>query len=104
MKSSWKPTWETLVADEPRLANLLARAQMIVDTGDTAYFCANSAWYGYGHYEGRGLKSRLSELVGWGRPKPNAGMGYLNESPAYDVAYETVYAVLPDCRGQCSCM
>jgi hypothetical protein len=83
-------TWETLVAREPRLAALLAEIRKIRSRPG---FCANELWYGYGDY-GHSLKYRLSCLVGWDRrPDP-----LLGTEDAYDVAYETLYRALPDCR------
>jgi hypothetical protein len=63
-------------------------------------FCANAVWYGYpGHKPG--IKKRMGQLVGWGAPED---AGELRTSAAYDVAYETIYQALPDCRGDCSCL
>lgn len=83
-------TWAQVSAMEPRLAGLLDTARLVDGSGD--HFCANRVWYGT-------FKPALCELVGWGRKQsPYA----LTTSGAYDVAYETIYAALPDCRG-CWC-
>lgn len=83
-----------------------------------ADWCANEVWYGF-------LKSQLVQLVGWSRghlptcaidgPRPafvcmanfkpvrrvpattNAEK-MLRSSAAYDVAYDHLYELLPDCR------
>jgi hypothetical protein len=56
-------------------------------------------WYGYpGHRPG--LKARLTKLVGWEATRPG---GVRRSSAAYDVAYDTIYEALPDCRGRCAC-
>jgi hypothetical protein len=58
-----RPTFDELVALEPRLADLLAEAQAY-HTNRPREFCANAVFYGYpGHRPG--LKKRLSELVGF---------------------------------------
>ncbi len=91
-----RPTWEDLVVREPRLADLRAVAERVRD-GD-ASFCANAAWYGYGGC--LGLKSHLLRLVGWGT---QSGDPVLRSCDAYDVAAQTLYDLLPDCRG-CVCV
>ncbi|MDP9472214.1 MAG: hypothetical protein M3Q71_16370 [Chloroflexota bacterium] len=89
------PTWDDLAAREPRLADLRIAAERIRDVD--ARFCANAAWYGYAGQ--LGLKPRLLRLVGWGAQNQDP---VLRSSDAYDVAYQTLYALLPDCRG-CGC-
>ena len=66
--------------------------------GSTRVFCANAVWYGYAGFE-PGIRSRLCELVGTCAEKG----GDLRPSEAYDLAYETLYEALPDCRGRCIC-
>jgi hypothetical protein len=57
-------------------------------------FCANEVWY-----RPRGLKDRLAGVVG-----PNSGRtGILGTEEAEDVAGETRYHTLPDCRN-CGCL
>jgi hypothetical protein len=88
------PTWRQLVAAEPRLARLLREARAVDGSADD--FCANSVWYGY---DGPlSLRERVSRLVGWDR-KPHPLLG---TEDAYDVAYDTIYDALPDCR-DCGC-
>jgi hypothetical protein len=93
------PSWQELVAIEPRLELLLKRAKQHKDDRRRRYFCANEVWYGYGPYYGLGLKGVLVRLVGF-----NAGQRHprLITPEAYDVAYDTVYDALPYCRN-CSC-
>lgn len=55
--------------------------------------CANAIWYGPG-----GLKERMSELAGWYARNPA-----LRTREAYDVAYDHLYQLLPDCWG-CACL
>jgi hypothetical protein len=84
-------TWDELVKLEPKLGVLLAEAQAVRD--DDPHFCANAIWYDF-------LKPRLVLLVGWCRPdrtKP------LASEQAYDVAYDTIYEALPDCRDCAAC-
>jgi hypothetical protein len=94
-----RPTFAKLVAQEPRLRTLLQRAQAVKDDRRKPAFCANAVWYGYGPYHGRGLKEQLCWLVGWGRKD---GHPILATEEAYDVAYETIYLALPNCR-ECLC-
>jgi hypothetical protein len=89
-----KPTWAELVKAEPKLGELLAEAQAVKDDGRTPSFCANRIWYAPG-----GFKDRLCRLVGWDRK----GHPVLGTMQAYDVAYETIYDALPDCR-DCWCL
>src|SRR5215467_6291400 len=89
-------TWERLCELEPRLLALHRRAKAIKDDERKPWFCANDVWYGRGSNEG--LKEELRNLVGWRRK----GHPILGSSEAYDVAYDTVYDVLPPCRN-CGC-
>jgi len=89
-----KPTWKALVKTEPRLAVLLKEAQGVDGSGH--HFCANRVWY-----QRQGLKDRLCRLVGW--DVKGRGIPLLATEGAYDVAYDKIYAALPDCR-DCVCM
>jgi hypothetical protein len=73
---------------EPRLAELEGEIRAIKDTGK--WFCANEHWLN--------LKSRMSLLVGWRAENPE-----LRTSKAYDIAYDELYQLLPDCR-KCRCI
>jgi hypothetical protein len=90
-------TFVQLAALEPRLNDLLAEARAYHADTDPD-FCANAVWYGYPGF-GTGIKPRLCKLVGWG----SGQCGYLRTKEAYDLAYETIYQALPDCRGRCAC-
>jgi hypothetical protein len=90
-------SFRALARLEPRLRDLLAEARAYhSNRGPT--FCANAVWYGYPGWQ-PGLKGRLSHLVGWAAERG----GDLRSSAAYDVAYQTIYQALPDCRGRCAC-
>jgi hypothetical protein len=80
-------TFAELASIEPQLATLLKEARR-VEPSDT--FCANAVWY-------RQFKPRLLSLAGWEAENP-----ILRSSEAYDVAYETIYEALPDCRHESS--
>lgn len=85
-----------LCAVEPGLMELYEEAQ---GYKEGVRFCANAVWYGYAGHEGRGLKARLVELVGWQRkPKDE-----LSTMKAYDIAYRMIYEALPDCGPECVC-
>lgn len=90
-----KPTFAQLVKAEPRLADLARAAARVVDDRRAASFCANAHWYGYRGLPG--LKPALEQLVGWGAQRRDEHP-VLGTSAAYDVAYETIYCLLPDCR------
>jgi hypothetical protein len=77
-------TFDSLVKTEPLLAELYAKAAQV--DGSSPNFCANAVWYA-------DFKPYLEQLVGWTARKP-----ILRSSEAYDVAYDTVYELLPDCR------
>jgi hypothetical protein len=91
----WPDKFTELVGQCPALASLWERAfECHQDTGPN--FCANAVWYGYaGH---RGIKPFLLGMVGW-----EAGDERLRTEAAYDIAYDTIYEALPDCRGRCAC-
>jgi hypothetical protein len=90
-------TFKDLVALEPRLQPLLDEARSYHEN-TPADFCGNAVWYGY-HDQARGLKERMSRLVGYAVPR---SVGILSTEDAYDVAYETIYEALPYCR-ECGC-
>lgn len=82
---------------EPELMDLFqeAQAHQPVDR-----FCANAAWYGYAGFKGRGLKTRLTQLVGiYGEDIDSR----LRNSKAWDIAYDAIYEALPDCQKGCAC-
>src|SRR5688500_1649580 len=89
-------TWAALTAAEPRLVGLLREIRGVRRTAPS--FCANRVWYGYGNPHA-GYKARMSALVGWGR---RGGPPVLTTQRAYDVAYDTLYRALPNCR-RCGC-
>jgi|GEM_PF-6805732 len=96
-------TWQKLTQLEPRLLEVLKQAQAVKDDKSERSFCANRVWFGYDEPGPgpRGLKSKVSSLVGW--CSVNAGHPVLGSSEAYDLAYRTVYDALPYCR-DCACL
>jgi hypothetical protein len=92
-------TFDQLCELEPRLRQLAREAKSVRDDGTAKAFCANAAWYGY--FGNPGIKPRLLLLVGFERPN---GPDELRTTEAYDVAYDAIYNMLPDCRGECGCM
>jgi hypothetical protein len=91
-------TWAELVRLEPGLGPLLEEARAH-HADRSAVFCANAVFYGSADST-RGLKRRLLRLVG----RDSGRAGVLGTSVAYDVAYDTIFAALPDCRGECACL
>src|SRR5215208_2067079 len=88
-------TWENLVEVEPRLRALERDVQTVADKGGPS-FCANAIWYGYLDPE-FGFKERMTRYMGWIAEVPE-----LRSIEAYDLAYEHLYDLLPDCRN-CTC-
>jgi hypothetical protein len=86
------PTWEELVALDARLVDLLNWARSYRQSRRKR-FCANRIYV----WE---LKPRLEDLAGCTR---RWGPNLLRTEAAYDVARDTVYDALPDCRG-CACI
>jgi hypothetical protein len=99
MYTDEKVDWEQLCKLEPELRTLYRRAKAIKDDGKAGWFCANRVWYGNAIEDG--LKSTLLRLVGHSAAKKEKHP-LLATSQAYDLAYETIYEVLPGCRN-CSC-
>jgi hypothetical protein len=71
---------------EPRLEELEAEILALRRFRRRGPFCANEVWY-------RRFKPRLRLLVGW----EARGHPVLTTAQAYDVAYEHLYELLPDC-------
>lgn len=89
-------TWGALCQLEPRLLELEKRCRSYKRKRGEP-FCANAVWYGHGKHTG--IKPVLVQLVGWGAKSAPAP---LPTEEAYDLAYEYLYALLPDCR-DCLC-
>ena len=122
-----RPTWRQLVEREPLLEELRAQAEAVTDSGADPWFCANGVWYRefkpvlvrlVGWSRGRtdaDLTDRLTDrpgrLMTMDEVRAVAATEIrvlppdelLDSSAAYDVAYQTIYDWLPDCRG-CSCL
>jgi hypothetical protein len=95
-KCDGPPTFQQLVALEPRLLDLLVEALGHHENRERS-FCANAVWCGHlGHRPG--LKARLRHLAGWAAEQG----GVLRTREAYDVAAGVIYRALPDCR-RCPC-
>lgn len=94
--------FEQVATYDERLLNLEKSILKHVDTiGKTdAEYCANSYWYGYDQSGGfpQGFKGELQKLVG-----RDAENEELRSSLAYDICYEYLYGLLPDCRHQGIC-
>ena len=92
MKKEKKLRWEDLIDAEPELLQLLALAKTEGKLTKTwPRYCANQRW-------GQLIKPRLRGLVGL-----NARVPELRSIQAYDLAHDTIYKKLPNCRG-CSCL
>ena len=99
-------TFAALCELEPGLARVAREIAAFTDAMHRKRnFCANGAWYGYGRFP-RDFKQQLTTLVGayrWGRHPDPAVQELLSGCPAYDVAYESLYRLLPNCRN-CACL
>lgn len=90
----WFPpalTWTDLVDQEPRLGLLERDILYHAKQHQSGRYCAHRHWFGYAAPQG--FKDRLCQLVGW-----EANGSTLRSSEAYDVAYDHLYALLPNCR------
>lgn len=76
---------------KPQLHDLYEEAKAVKDDPSKPAFCANAVWYGFGCWDGRGLKARLGQLVDG-----------LKDHLAEDLATDVIYDALPDCRN-CGC-
>lgn len=89
-------TFEELCAAEPLLQSLkrscTAESRRVHGSSDP--YCANAFWYGYSDPSG-GVRGRLGRIIGWGRVPQEPPE--LCSQAAYDVAYDTLYALLPNC-------
>jgi hypothetical protein len=85
-------TFDDICKIEPRLRDLYNEAVNVDTRGD---YSALSKFCGYGNFRGRGLKPRITELVGWQR-KPTDSLSTME---AYDVAYKTILDALPEDDG-----
>ena len=111
-------TWEVLAEVEPSLRRL-ERLSLWIAAHAPADFCANGVWHDF-------LKPQLVPLVGWSRgriptcavdgprevfldwstfwerpgsiPATTNAEKMLRTSAAYDIAYDYLYGLLPDCR------
>jgi len=90
--SSKRLTYNELEQREPRLTELHRR---IVATRPGPDFCANATWFRPGGY-----KAQLLAIIGNISDNEDAA---LRTASAYDVAYQTLYRRLPDCRHESIC-
>ena len=85
--------WSSVIHAEPKLKGLWKVALSTRVDAPPGY-CANRSWYGW-------FKPRLLPLVGWERKK---GPKWLQEQPAYEVAYDVIWETLPDCKHEGLCV
>lgn len=88
-----KITWEYIVQLEPKLLELEKQIKAVKDDRTKPSFCANNVWY-------RQFKPKMVVLVGW---SSKSKLPELMTDDAYDVAYDHLYALLPNCRN-CMCL
>lgn len=91
-----KSDWQRLASLEPRLGTLLGESRSI-ERPSEGYFCANDIWYGHNGWQG--FAPRVLHLVGWLRSRDDKDEHpELHSSEAYELAIDTIYDALPDCR------
>lgn len=88
-------SWKRIVEIEPRLRQAKMEISAIKRESKKP-FCANAIWYGYGDPR-FSYKERVNRYTGWYAEKPE-----LRSMEAYDLAYDHLYRLLPDCR-DCLC-
>ena len=91
------PTFEEMATLEPRLLELEAEVDAVVDDGSHgSFFCSNHVWLP--------LATRLRSLVGVGRPgwstREEGDLRY--DSRAFEACYVHLSVRMPPCRG-CGC-
>lgn len=87
-----KDSFMPLARLQPQLIELYMKMASFMDERNETKCCANELWYFYG-------KPRLLPLVGW---ESRGQHPTLRTMEAYDIAYQTCYDALPDCRN-CGC-
>lgn len=80
-----RPSYDELTMYEPRLRDLWEQALQVADG---AGFCANEHWYSK-------FKPEVCRLVGW---EAESRHPMICGSYGYDIVYEQLYALLPDCN------
>jgi len=80
-----KKRFKEICEIEPLICAMYLEAKAYQKTAEEN-FCANNIWYGK-------MKMRFVELVGW-----SARRKELRNCIDYDVAYDTIYEALPDCK------
>ncbi len=92
-------SWQRILEEEPMLKELRRELKRVKDDGSAPSFCANAVWFGYrlNRPAERSPRDKVRALAGWSARNPT-----LRSQSAYTIAYEKLYALLPDCR-DCSC-
>jgi hypothetical protein len=88
-------TYAELEERDDRLYALRMAIDFVDHTSGSEDFCANHEWYGRA-----GFKATLTNIVGHWATQDDAA---LRTAAAYDVAYQTLYHRLPDCRHEGMC-
>ena len=92
-------TWDEMKKADERLSLLEKDICCVKDDGESPWFCANRIWFEY-------FKPKLLNIVGFDRVRESRedfDDDWFYSPAAYDVAYQSLYNNLPDCRN-CDCM
>lgn len=85
-------TFDNMAAVYPELQRMREQARSM-DNSDP-HFCANQVWFDH-------FKPQLLMLVGW--ESVSKTPEWMTTYQAYDLAYQTIYNELPECR-DCWCL
>ena len=95
------PSWDTLVAAEPRLAELEVKARSIAEgAADDRRWCASEAWY-------RFLAPEVVTMAGRDRSDPHSDAAtekMLRSAAGYRVVCQHLRKLLSDCRHEGDCL
>jgi hypothetical protein len=101
MINRYKKSFQRLTEIEPKLLRLEASIKSYtLENKSRKDFCANAAWYGCVGYIDAGFRNELERLF---------SLGTFNNDPmieswkSYDIAFNYLYYLLPDCKNKCNC-
>ena len=89
-------SYRELEARDDRLVALRRRVEAVRRSAGGP-FCPHTHWFGR---SGGDFKRQLVDIIGWHSANPDAA---LRTSDAYEVAYQHLYHLLPDCRHDGMC-
>ena len=86
-------SWREIKKIEPRLGTLQKEIKVLTESvAADDRFCPNHFWYGYDDPE-FAFKKQVEQLAGYCAEAPE-----LRSRAAYDLVYDRLYKLLPDCQ------